>query len=70
LINHPHVGQRVWADGLTGTFTVLLVDNDRGVADLQLTTDAEQSHAIISLSTLHPVGEDTTQSLVRRIKDR
>ena len=63
----PHVGQRVWADGLTGTFTVVRMDTERGVADLQLMGGPEQVHARTPLSTLHPVGEDTTQSAVWKI---
>jgi hypothetical protein len=69
-MGNPHVGQRVWADGLKGTFTVILIDLERGAADLQLTTDTEQIHARIPLSQVHPVGEDTTLESVWRIKNR
>jgi hypothetical protein len=35
-MDHPRIGQRVWADRVTGTFTVIRVDREKGVADLEL----------------------------------
>jgi len=34
-MNDPHVGQRVWATELEGTFTVTALDRDRSTVDLE-----------------------------------
>lgn len=53
----PHMGQRVWADGLIGTFTVVRLDEDHGVANLELTTDTRVIEQHIPFDTIHPLGD-------------
>jgi len=47
-MKNPHVGQRVWAEKLTGTFVIVSVD-DQGFADIQ---DTEGSNVIERRSRL------------------
>jgi hypothetical protein len=37
-MKRPRVGQRVWAEGFDGTFTVVKICAPLGVADLELTS--------------------------------
>jgi hypothetical protein len=40
-MKNPHVGQRVWAEKLTGTFVILAIDDDHVTADIQSTNSPE-----------------------------
>lgn len=60
-MNRPHVGQRVWVDGFTGTFTVVKVYAPLGVADLELATETQKTQVHIAYSAIHPLG-DTGES--------
>jgi hypothetical protein len=57
-MRNPRIGQRVWADGLTGTFTVVRVNTYQGTADLELTTGTKKIEVHIPFSAIHPVGDD------------
>ncbi len=58
----PRVGQRVWTDVISGTFTVVKVNAQQGVADIELTTGVQSVHMHVPFSTMHPVGEDVSQA--------
>jgi hypothetical protein len=62
-MDHPRIGQRVWADRLTGTFTFIRTDREQGVAVADLELAAGQIYARIPFSALHAVGEDLTQTV-------
>ena len=55
-VRNPNIGQRVWVDGLTGTFTVVRINAYQGTANLELTTGKVEMH--IPFSAIHPVGDD------------
>jgi hypothetical protein len=57
-VRKPRIGQRVWADGLTGTFTVVRVNTYQGTADLELTIGTKKVETHIPFSDIHPVGDD------------
>jgi hypothetical protein len=57
-MRNPRIGQRVWADGLTGTFTVVRINTYQGTADLELTTGTQKIEMHVPLSAIHPVGDD------------
>jgi hypothetical protein len=57
-MRNPRIGQRVWADGLTGTFTVVRINTYQGTADLELTTGAQKIELHIPFTSIHPVGDD------------
>lgn len=59
-MERPRVGQWVWAEGLRGTFTVVRVDEDRGQADLEITSGTHFIEQHVPFSKIHPVGEDLT----------
>jgi hypothetical protein len=50
----PHIGQRVWADGMTGTFTVVRIYEYQGTADLELTTGTKKTELHIPFAAIHP----------------
>jgi hypothetical protein len=56
-MKNPHLGQRVWADGLTGTFTVVRINTYQGTADLELTTGTHKIENI-PFTAIRPVGYD------------
>jgi hypothetical protein len=58
----PRVGQRVWAEGLSGTFTVLRVDEGRKVAELELADGSRFVQNGVALNTIHPLGEDASRA--------
>jgi len=64
MMNDPHVGQRVWATGLKGTFAVTAVDRAQRTAHLEAigTHKTEQD---ISFDLLNPLGGDISQSRFR-----
>jgi hypothetical protein len=57
-MKNPHLGQRVCADGLTGTFTVVRINTYQGTADLELTTGTHKVEMHIPFTAIHPVGYD------------
>lgn len=59
-MKNPHVGQRVWAEKLTGTFVIVAVDQDQGLADIQATNGTEAIEKHIPLGLLHALGGDSS----------
>jgi hypothetical protein len=57
-MKNPRVGQRVWAENLTGTFTVMAVDTGHSLADLQSTDAGNTREMRVALSLVHAVGGD------------
>lgn len=52
----PTKGERVWADGLNGEFTVLKVDVQRSVADLMLMTGTHKIEKGIPFGAIQSAG--------------
>lgn len=59
-MKRPRLGQRVWAEGLRGTFIVVRLDEDKGLADLELTSGTHFIERHIPSGAIPPVGEDST----------
>lgn len=58
LMENPQVGQRVWAEKLTGTFTVVAVDGDQRLAELQSTEVNNTRELAVRFLLIHAVGGD------------
>jgi hypothetical protein len=58
-MKNPHVGQRVWAEKLTGTFVIVSVD-DQGFADIQDTEGSNVIERRVPLGLLHALGGDSS----------
>ena len=58
-MKNPHVGQRVWAEKLTGTFVIVSVD-DQGFADIQDTEGSNDIERRVPLGLLHALGGDSS----------
>jgi hypothetical protein len=65
-MKNPHIGQRVWADGLTGTFTVVQIYEYQGTADLELTTGTQKIEIHIPLTAIHPARVAVARSKAHR----
>ncbi|MGC2637353.1 MAG: hypothetical protein WA294_09255 [Acidobacteriaceae bacterium] len=65
----PQVGQQVWADGLKGTYLILAIHPDHGLADLQLTGDTKTVEKNIPFGMIHALGEDTSQTAARIVSN-
>jgi len=65
----PRKGNKVFADGHKGTFTVIRVDKGRGVADLELTTGTHKIEKNIPFNALHPADEDVNQAAARVVRE-
>ena len=65
-MKNPHLGQRVRADGLTGTFTVVRICEYQGTADLELTTSAQKIKMHIPLTAIHPARVAITSAKAHR----
>jgi hypothetical protein len=61
----PQVGQRVWADGLSGTYTVIAVHPETGLVDLQLTDATQAIEKGVPVGLIHMLGEDFSQGAAR-----
>jgi hypothetical protein len=59
-MKNPHVGQRVWAEKLSGTFVILSIDDDHVTADIQSTNSPEFIERRVSLRLLHALGGDAS----------
>ena len=59
-MKNPHVGQRVWAEKLSGTFVILSIDEDRVTADIQSTNGSDLIERKVSLRQLHALGGDAS----------
>lgn len=68
-MKNPQVGQRVWADGLQGTYVIVAVHGDLGLADLQLTTDTGATQKQVPFGMIHALGEDFSQGAARIVSD-
>lgn len=64
MMNDPHIGQRVWATGLKGTFTVIVLDRDGRTVDLEAIDTHKTEHGI-SFDRLNPVGGDLSHGRFR-----
>jgi hypothetical protein len=56
------IGQRVWAEDLDGTFTVVRIDAIQSVADLELMTDTHKIEKHVPFDAIHPLGEGVIQA--------
>ena len=65
-MENPRIGQRVWAEGLQGTFAIVRIDEDRGVVDLELTTDTHFLKKNIALDTIHELGREFSRMPPRK----
>jgi hypothetical protein len=65
----PQVGQRVWADGLKGTFIVVAVHPTQSLADLQLTDGTQATEKHVPFGMIHGLGEDFSQGAARIVKE-
>jgi hypothetical protein len=66
----PRVGQRVWAEGLNGTFAVVRINDAQGVADLELTTGTHRIEKHIPFNAIHPLGGgDVSQAAARIVRE-
>jgi hypothetical protein len=61
-MKRPRVGQRVWADGFAGTFTVVKVYAHLRVADLELTSGMKKIQVHLPFSAIHTVGDYLDES--------
>jgi hypothetical protein len=52
-MRNPHVGERVWVDGLRGTFTVVRINAYQDTADLELTNGARKIELHIPFAAIH-----------------
>jgi hypothetical protein len=59
-MRNPQLGQRVWAETLTGTFTVAAVHTDKSLADLQSTNDTKVFETHVPFSLIHALGGDVS----------
>jgi len=57
-MKNPQVGQRVWGEKLTGTFTVVAVHTDQGLADLQSADGRDTLEKRVPFRLIHAVGGD------------
>lgn len=54
----PQIGQLVWAQTLSGTYTVIAVDREQSLADLQ---SADEQHTVekhVPFGQIRPIGGD------------
>jgi hypothetical protein len=65
----PRIGERVFADGLNGEFTVITVDEKQGVVDLELTTGTHFIEKHIPFGAIHRVREDVNQAAARVVRE-
>lgn len=59
-MKNPHVGQRVWAEKLMGTFVIVALDESQSLADIQSTDGTNAIEKRISLRLLHALGGDSS----------
>ncbi len=59
-MKNPHVGQRVWAEKLTGTFVIMAIDEDSITADIQSTNGLDTIERNVPLGLLHALGGDAS----------
>jgi hypothetical protein len=59
-MKNPHVGQRVWAEKLVGTFVIVGVDEKQITADIQSTDDPNVIQKQVPLRLLHALGGDSS----------
>lgn len=59
-MKNPHVGQRVWAEKLIGTFVIVAVDEDQGLADIQPMNGADVIEKHVPFGLLHALGGDSS----------
>jgi hypothetical protein len=57
-MRNPQVGQQVWAETLTGTFTVVSVHLDKSLADLQSTDGKTVVEKYVPFGLIHALGGD------------
>jgi hypothetical protein len=65
----PQVGQRVWADGLTGTYRIVALHTTRSLADLQLAGGLQTIEKHVPFGMIHALGEDFSQAASRIMRD-
>ncbi len=59
-MKNPHVGQRVWAEKLIGTFVIVAVDDDQAFADIRLTTGTKPVEKHVPIGLIHALGGDSS----------
>ncbi len=55
-MENPHIGQRVWAEDLQGTFAIVRVDDAEDVVDLELTTGPRTVEKNVPMAKVHALG--------------
>lgn len=61
-MRNPHLGQKVLADGLDGTFTVVKTNTFQGVADIESMDGTGRIERRIPFNAIRPVGKDLTKA--------
>jgi hypothetical protein len=56
-MRNPHLGQKVRADGVDGTFIVVKTNTSQGLADLESTDGTRKIRMHLPFSAIHPLGE-------------
>ncbi len=59
-MKNPHVGQRVWAEKLTGTFVIVALYKEDGLADIQSTNGMDPVEKHVPLGLIHALGGDAS----------
>ncbi|HEX4285581.1 MAG TPA: hypothetical protein VHZ28_10855 [Terracidiphilus sp.] len=65
-MENPHLGQRVWAEGLQGTFSVVRIDDRNDVVDLELITDPKTIEKNIPMQNIHALGAEFSKAPPRK----
>lgn len=65
----PKIGERVTATGHNGEFKVISVDEQAGLADLELTTGTHFVEKAVAFSAIHLIKEDVNQAAARVVRE-
>lgn len=65
----PKMGERVTTTGHNGEFKVISVDEQAGLADLELTTGTHFTERAVALSAIYPIKEDVNQAATRAVRE-
>lgn len=65
----PKIGDKVFASGHNGLFSVIRVDAQNGVADLELTSGTHQVQKNIPLNAIKLDREDVNQAAARVVRE-
>lgn len=65
----PKIGEKVIATGHNGEFKVVRVDEQAGLADLELMSGTHLIEKAIAFTAIHPVKEDLNQAAARVVRE-